>query len=168
MTQAPLTATSAGYPVDASNDQFVVTQNLHPTLSRAFDDVEVNRFSTAGAPTSSTGLFTFAGASGTVEDFVQAAIVLPSGQDLALGSHTQGTLITGGVSFAGTSPVFAFARVNPNGTLDSTFGTAGTALTTLSAASGGFFALLPQTDGTVIAVGSGINGSDLALVRFNL
>ena len=94
--------------------------------------------------------------------------MLPNGQALAIGSHILGVPFTGGVSLPQANAVFAFARVNPDGTLDSTFGTGGTALTTVSDASGGgFFALLPQSDGTVIAVG-GTNGNALELARFNL
>ena len=67
--------------------------------------------------------------------------------------------------------VQAFALANPNGTLDSSFGTSGTALTNVNLTGGGFSALFPQSDGTVIAVGEGTvssTQSGLVLARFNL
>ena len=65
----------------------------------------------------------------------------------------------------------AFARSNPDGTLDSTFGTGGTALTNVSLGGNGFAAIFPQSDGTVIAVGEGTvspTQSGLVIARFNL
>jgi hypothetical protein len=113
---------------------------------------------------SDTGLFPFTGTSLFVQDTVGTVAVLPNGQALAIGSHT---LVRATGTTAATTE-FAFARVNPDGTLDPAFGTGGTALTNLTDSSGGgFFALLPQSDGTVIAVG-GTNGNALELARFNL
>jgi uncharacterized delta-60 repeat protein len=164
VTAAPLTATSAGYPVDTTNDQFVFSQNEHPSGLKGFIDPEIIRFTTAGTVASDTGLFPFTGTSLFVQDTVSTVAVLPNGQALAIGSHT---LVRATGTTAATTE-FAFARVNPDGTLDPTFGTGGTALTNLTDSSGGgFFALLPQSDGTVIAVG-GTNGNALELARFNL
>ncbi|HYB46889.1 MAG TPA: hypothetical protein VED20_05940 [Streptosporangiaceae bacterium] len=164
VTAAPLTATSAGYPVDTTNDQFVFSQNEHPSGLEGFIDPEIIRFTTAGTVASDTGLFPFTGTSLFVQDTVGTVAVLPNGQALAIGSHT---LVRATGTTAATTE-FAFARVNPDGTLDPTFGTGGTALTNLTDSSGGgFFALLPQSDGTVIAVG-GTNGNALELARFNL
>jgi Domain of unknown function (DUF5122) beta-propeller len=62
-------------------------------------------------------------------------------------------------------------RLNANGTLDSSFGTGGTTLTSVSLDGGGFSALFPQLDGTVIAVGEGTvssTQSELVIARFNL
>jgi uncharacterized delta-60 repeat protein len=167
VTPEPLTATSAGYPVDKTNDQFVFSQNEHPSGFEGFIDPEIIRFTTAGAVASDTGLFPFTGTSLFVQDFVNAIAVLPNGQALAIGSHTlvRATGTTGAITES------AFARVNPNGTLDSTFGTGGTVLTNVNFTSGGFGALFPQSDGTVIAVGEGTLSSGqtgLVIARFNL
>ena len=70
VTAAPLTATSAGYPVDTTNDQFVFSQNEHPSGLKGFIDPEIIRFTTAGTVASDTGLFPFAGTS----LFVQPAL----------------------------------------------------------------------------------------------
>jgi len=167
VTPEPLTATSAGYPVDKTNDQFVFSQNEHPSGFEGFIDPEIIRFTTAGAVASDTGLFPFTGTSLFVQDFVNAVAVLPSGQALAIGSHTlvRATGTTGAITQS------AFARVNPNGTLDSSFGTGGTALTNVNFTSGGFGALFPQSDGTAITVGEGTLSSGqtgLVIARFNL
>jgi len=76
--------------------------------------------------------------------------VLPNGQALLLGIHSNGPTIA-----EQQAAVQAFALASPNGTLDSSFGTGGTALTNLNLGGGGFSALFPQSDGTVIAVGEG-------------
>ena len=116
---------------------------------------------------SDTGLFPFTGTSLFVQDFVNAVAVLPNGQALAIGSHTlvRATGTTGAITQS------AFARVNPNGTLDSSFGTGGTALTNVNFTSGGFGALFPQSDGTAITVGEGTLSSGqtgLVIARFNV
>jgi Domain of unknown function (DUF5122) beta-propeller len=162
VTPEPLTATSAGATFDTTNEQFVYPQlvslNGHATLA----DVKIQRFTTAGTLASSTGPFTFAGTSGSVKDAPGPVAVLPNGQALLLGSHANGATAADSLS-----AVWAFARSNPNGTLDSTFGTGGTALTNVSLNGGGFSALFPQSDGTAIAVGLD-SGVGLIIARFNL
>jgi hypothetical protein len=121
----------------------------------------------AGTVASDTGLFPFTGTSLDVQDFISTVALLPNGQALAIGSHT---LVRATGTTAATIE-FAFARVNPDGTLDSSFGTGGTALTSVDFTSGGFGALFPQSDGTAIAVGEGTlssGQSGLVIARFNL
>ncbi len=164
VTPEPLTATSAGATFDRNNDQFVYPQTF--SLSETLLDVEIQRFTTAGTLASSTGPFTFAGTSGSVRDTPSVVTVLPNGQALLIGTHADGPTIADS-----QAAVQAFALANPNGTLDSSFGTGGTALTNVNLTSGGFSALFPQSDGTVIAVGVGTissTQSGLVIARFNL
>jgi uncharacterized delta-60 repeat protein len=165
VTPNPLTATSAGATVDRNNEQFVYARAVSLGSETLFD-VEIQRYTTAGTLASSTGPFTFAGTSGSVKDTPSVVTVLPNGQALLLGTHANGPTIADQ-----QAAVQAFALANPNGTLDSSFGTGGTALTNVNFTSGGFGALFPQSDGTVIAVGEGTvssTQSGLVIARFNL
>ena len=80
------------------------------------------------------------------------------GQALAAGSH-----------FLGTS-VFGPARINPDGTLDASFGAGGTLTTTFNGDDGAG-ALLVQSDGKIIAAGFSENNTTgqvfIALARYN-
>jgi uncharacterized delta-60 repeat protein len=166
VTPEPLTATSAGATFDTTNEQFVYSRFVSPLGSETLFDVEIQRYTTAGTLASSTGPFTFAGTSGSVRDTPEVVTMLPNGQALLLGTHA-----IGATSADEQAAVQAFALANPNGTLDSSFGVGGTALTNVNFTSGGFSALFPQSDGTVIAVGVGtINStqSGLVIARFNL
>jgi uncharacterized delta-60 repeat protein len=166
VTPEPLTATSAGATFDPTNEQFVYARFVSPNGSRILLDAEIQRFTTAGTVASSTGAFTFAGTSGSVRSVPSAVAVLPNGQALVIGTQANGP-----TSAAEQSAVVAFARSNPDGTLDSTFGTGGTALTNVSLGGNGFGALFPQSDGTAIAVGVGTissTQSGLVIARFNL
>jgi uncharacterized delta-60 repeat protein len=139
VTPEPLTATSAGATFDTTNDQFVYARLVSPNGSRTLTDAEIQRFTTAGTVASSTGPFTFAGTSGSVKDAPSVVTVLPNGQALLLGIHSNGPTIA-----EQQAAVQAFALANPNGTLDSSFGTGGTALTNLNLGGGGFSALFPS------------------------
>jgi uncharacterized delta-60 repeat protein len=165
VTPEPLTATSAGATVDRNNEQFVYPQTVS-LGSETLLNVEIQRYTTAGTLASSTGPFTFAGTLGSVRDTPSAVTVLPNGQALLIGTHANGPTIADQ-----QAAVQAFALASPNGTLDSSFGTGGTALTNVNLTSGGFSALFPQSDGTVIAVGEGTvssTQSGLVIARFNL
>jgi uncharacterized delta-60 repeat protein len=65
---------------------------------------------------------------------------------------------------------FLVARVNGNGSLDSTFGTAGEVRTSLGDLNGGANGGLLQSDGKIIAVGFNATptrrGVDFAMVRY--
>jgi uncharacterized delta-60 repeat protein len=166
VTPERLTATSAGATFDPANEQFVYSQFVSPLGSETLFDAEIQRYTTAGTLASSTGPFTFAGTSGSVRSIPSALAVLPNGQALVIGTQANGA-----TSAAEQSAVVAFARSNPDGTLDPSFGTGGTALTSVSLGGNGFGALFPQSDGTVIAVGEGTvspTQSGLVIARFNL
>ncbi|MCS7219254.1 MAG: hypothetical protein NZ846_09850 [Thermus sp.] len=96
---------------------------------------------------------------GTGDDIAQALVQQPDGR-LVVAGHTQ----------TSTGPDFALVRCNPDGSLDTSFGTGGKVTT--SPGPGGddlAFALLLQPDGRLVVAGSRkISGGNLdhALVRY--
>lgn len=87
----------------------------------------------------------------------------------AMALQSDGKIVVGGTSTAGTSSSFDFAlvRYNSDGTLDGTFGTGGAVLTDFSG-SGSFdqaFAVAIQSDGKILAAG-GSGAEDFALARY--
>jgi uncharacterized delta-60 repeat protein len=89
----------------------------------------------------------------------------------ALVQQADGKLVVAGGIFTGSSDLdtaFALARYNPNGTLDSTFGTGGK-VTTDFAKNETAFGLAVQADGKLVAAGTAnsAEGSMFGLVRYN-
>ena len=71
---------------------------------------------------------------------------------------------------AGSGPQFALARYNPDGSLDSTFGSGGITLTSMGFYGGSARDILLQPDGKIIAAGSGYDNAtnhDFGLARYN-
>ncbi|MDW8092019.1 MAG: delta-60 repeat domain-containing protein [Meiothermus sp.] len=100
----------------------------------------------------------------------QVVIPIGSGEDLshALVRQPDGRLVVAGYAAAPGGSDFALARLNPDGTLDPSFG-AGGKVTTPLAGEDQAFALLLQPDGRLVAAGgSRASGSnvDYALVRY--
>jgi uncharacterized delta-60 repeat protein len=92
-----------------------------------------------------------------------------SGDDeaYALVLQGDGKLVAAGSSRNGTYDDIALARYNPDGSLDTTFGTGGTVTTPLG--SGGVARALLVQGGKLVVAGGGSNGTDddFAVVRFN-
>ena len=63
-------------------------------------------------------------------------------------------IVVAGFASNGSDDDFALARYNPDGTLDSTFGTAGTTTTAIGTSDDHANAMLIATDGTILAAGS--------------
>ncbi|WP_367154481.1 hypothetical protein [Methylomonas sp. HYX-M1] len=86
----------------------------------------------------------------------------------ALVGQADGKLVAAGYSNNGSRDSFALARYNSNGSLDATFGTAGKVVTTFRGNGDRAYALIRQTDGKWVAVGSSGNGNDddVALARY--
>ncbi len=88
-----------------------------------------------------------------------------------LALQPDGKLVAVGYTYNGTNYVFAVARYNADGSLDTSFATGGVARTAL----GGFFDIgykvVLQPDGKIVVVGSsyssGFVDSDFGLVRYN-
>lgn len=134
----------AGYAYNGTNNDFaVIRYEPNGTLDAAFD----------GAA-NGNGIVT---------------IPIGNSNDEAFGVSLQpdGKLILAGQSFNGVNTDVAFARLNNDGTLDSTFGQAGRV--TVSAGGGNDLvrSVAVQPDGRIVAAGNGVNGanSDIVVVR---
>jgi uncharacterized delta-60 repeat protein len=87
----------------------------------------------------------------------------------ALVVQADGKLVAAGFAAIGTSD-FALARYNPDGTLDSGFGTGGLVTTDFAATNDQAVGLIVQADGKLVAAGSTDvipGGSNFALARYN-
>ncbi len=92
----------------------------------------------------------------------------------AIALQNDGKIVVGGTTDASGSGEFALARYNPDGTLDTSLGNAGTGLaaTTFSGAGSDaeVYALAIQSDGKIVAAGysADLSGNfDFALARYN-
>jgi uncharacterized delta-60 repeat protein/LPXTG-motif cell wall-anchored protein len=83
----------------------------------------------------------------------------------AVAVQPDGKIILAGYADTGVR-VFAVTRYNPDGTLDSTFGTGGTQTTTFGGNSGAY-AVAVQPDGKIVLGGSAYNGFTFAVARYN-
>lgn len=158
-TPAAITVSSHGGPAAFLPDgQSVLAGSIG--VARHDVDIQVRRFNAGGSPASTSPAFDYSGASGLdqARDSASAVAVQANGQAVAGGSHFLDT---------GT---FGLARVNPDGTLDSAFGNAGTLTTTFNGDEG-VGAVVIQPDGKIIAVGFSENNSTghvfIALARYN-
>ncbi len=89
----------------------------------------------------------------------------------AVAIQGDGKIVAGGVMLGPSSPEFALARYNPNGSLDTTFNSDGK-VTTPMGFGGGVSSIAIQSDGKIVALGSistGFDGnySDFAIVRYD-
>jgi len=87
---------------------------------------------------------------GTGRDLAQASVLQADGKIVVAGSAQND---------------FALVRFNPDGTLDTAFGTGGKVLTPVTASSDEAFAVALQSDGKIVAAGKGFG--DFAVVRYN-
>lgn len=123
------------------------TQNF--SLARFLTDGSLdNGFGTAGRVTT---------AFNANNDFAyaQAVTIQPDGKIVAGGLANNSSGIA----------EFAIVRYLPNGSLDSSFGSLGKAITNISGVGDQLTALLVEPDGKILAVGSA--GEDFAVVRYN-
>jgi uncharacterized delta-60 repeat protein len=89
----------------------------------------------------------------------------------ALAIQSDGKLVVGGATLttAGSFVMFALARFNANGSLDSTFGSGGKVTTQVVFGDGeddAIFALAIQVDGRIIAAGQANFSQDFGMVRY--
>jgi uncharacterized delta-60 repeat protein len=159
VTPANIAASSHGGPAAfLPSGQSVLASSIG--VARHDVDIQVQRFNAGGGLAAASPAFDYSGVSGLdqARDSAAAVAVQANGQAVGGGSH-----------FLSTSP-FGLARVNPDGTLDSTFGSAGTLTTTFNG-DDGVGALAVQPDGKIIAVGFSENNATghvfIALARYN-
>ncbi len=159
VTPAPITSSShGGATAFLPSGQSVAGTAVG--VSRHDVDVQVQRFNPDGSPASTSPAFDYSGASGLDQARDGASAVT---------AQANGQAVVGGGHFLNTS-VFGLARVNPDGTLDSAFGTGGTLTTTFNGDES-VGAVVTQPDGKIIAVGFSENNSTghifIALARYN-
>lgn len=87
----------------------------------------------------------------------------------AIAVQTDGKFVAGGYSYDGAQKDFALIRYNTNGSLDSSFGSNGRLILSLSSGDDEIHGLAMQTDGKILVGGSAnINSNgEFAIVRFN-
>jgi uncharacterized delta-60 repeat protein len=86
-----------------------------------------------------------------------------------LALQPDGKLVAAGYSWDGTRNVFALARYNPDGSLDTSFNGTGTVMTAIGSGNDSAAALVLQPNGRIVVAGSSANGSnnEFALARYN-
>jgi uncharacterized delta-60 repeat protein len=114
-------------------------------------------FGTNGTVTTAFGTSIQAGA--------YTAVLQPDGKNIAAGYASTGT----GTTNTGTTNVFALARYNKNGTLDTSFASTGTVTTAFGSTDDRILSVATQTNGKIVAVGYSNTGiaNVFALVRYN-
>ncbi len=88
----------------------------------------------------------------------------------SLAIQTDYKIIAAGYGYSGTNNDFAAARYNPDGSLDTTFGTGGKILTAVGTLNDVGNAIVIQSDGKILIAGSTettANINDFAVVRYN-
>ena len=148
-TVTPAAITAASGPTLLPSGQFLLATTI--AVGRGEAHVQVTRYNPGSTVASTSALLSWTSATG--KDSGTAVGTLSGGQALILGSHN-----------SGTSSVLA--SVNPDGTLDSTFGTGGITLFTPPAAdTGGFFTavalVLPTGKILVVGQATASNGSPI-------
>ena len=159
VTPAPITASShGGSSAFLPSGQFVQANGV--TVAKHDVDVQVQRFNADGSLASASPAFDYSGAAGLDQALDSAG---------AVAVQANGQAVAGGAHFLSTSP-FGLARVNPDGTLDTGFGSGGVLTTTFNG-NEAVEAVLTQPDGKIIAAGFSEDNttgqSFIALARYN-
>ena len=84
--------------------------------------------------------------------------------------QSDGKIVVAGYTHTGSNYVFALARYNTNGTLDTTFNGTGKVTTAFGTAGDQAMSVAIQSDGRIVAAGTSRNGTgfyDFALARYN-
>lgn len=97
---------------------------------------------------------------GTLADSARGAVIQPDGKIVVVGMYTVGT----------NNDDIALVRYNPNGSLDTTFGTSGKVKTTVSSLDDRAYAVSLQSDGKIVIAGmtkTSSTGKDFYVSRYN-
>src|SRR6266508_2775550 len=83
--------------------------------------------------------------------------------------QSDGKIVVAGYSRNGPNDDFALARYNPDGSLDSSFGSGGKVTTPIGSSHEGAYSVAIQSDGKIVAAGYSVNGIHVifALARYN-
>jgi uncharacterized delta-60 repeat protein len=123
------------------------------------EDTQVLRFTSNGNVDASfnSPIFDFSGEGGNSQgDITNAIAIQPNGQIVLGASHFDSGF---------SNELFALGRLDQNGSLDSTFGNGGRVTTSVGGVEG-VAAVLIQSDGKIVAIGTANNFSSVALVRY--
>src|SRR5689334_18537384 len=153
VTPAAITASSSGgSSVFLPSGQFVLANGS--SVARHDDDIQVQRFNADGSLASASPAFDYSGAANLDQARDSA---------LAVAIQANGQAVVGGAHFFSTS-LIGMGRVNPDGTLDTGFGTGGVLTTTING-NEAVQAILIQPDGKILAVGnSAINATGQSFI----
>jgi len=160
-----------------SNGDFLVPEAVKPpagtapagfTFPKKSSDAEVARFTETGTPDSTFESTPFTFVPITVSNLTEDDESEPG----SLAFQSNGQIVVGG-SLSGTAggatTVFALARVNADGELDTTFGSNGTVTTVLSG-NAGVNSVLVEANGDIVAIGGVFDKSteigNLVLARY--
>jgi uncharacterized delta-60 repeat protein len=122
------------------------------------DDFALARYNPDGSLDTNFNGGTVTTAIGPGDDVAVALVLQPDGK-----------LVAAGYSWNGSQYVFALARYNPDGSLDTNFNGTGTVTTAIGPSDDEIYGLAVQPDGKLVAAGWSSNGSndDFALARYN-
>ena len=159
VTPAAITASShGGSSIFLPSGQFVQANTIG--VAKHDVDVQVQRFNADGSIASASPAFDYSGAAGLDQAIDSAG---------AVAVQANGQAVAGGAHFLSTS-LFGLARVNPDGTLDTGFGSGGVLTTTFNGDEA-VGAVVIQPDGKIIAAGFSENNTTghvfIALARYN-
>ena len=88
----------------------------------------------------------------------------------AVAIQPDGKIVVAGTSYNGTAFLYTLVRLNPNGSLDTTFDSDGIVTTAVNAKNNDIVqSVIVQSNGKIVAAGQSYNGSntDFSLVRYN-
>jgi uncharacterized delta-60 repeat protein len=163
ITPASVVVSSHGGPIAFQPDGLDVVGETAVGTNRHDLDAQIVRLTQTGAidPTFNNPPFDYGNEGGTANDSV-AATALQS--DLGV--------IAAGGTFAGGTQTFGLARISIDGSLDPSFGAGGVVTTSFPGQSAGAAtnAVIVQSDGKIVAVGTGFNNTtgvtSLVLARY--
>lgn len=158
VTSGTIVAKSAN--IFQSDSKYVIAQPVYVGAPRGRDlDVQAVRYTATGAVDSSfnTPIFDFSGEGGSSHfDVPQGSALQANNQFVLVGDH----------SVFSSPTLNALARLNPNGSFDSTFGNAGIVTNDVPAGTDGLHRVLIQTDGKILAIGTAKNGAEIFIERY--
>ncbi len=143
-----------------TDGRYIVAETVVVGTPRNHDfDTHVVRFTAAGGldSTFNSPTFDFVGEGGSGnEDAPGGAALQANGQIVVVGAHSH--------DFSNT--LNALARLNSDGSFDSTFGDAGIVTNNLPSGTDGLEKVLIQPDGKILAIGTANNFTELVLERY--
>jgi uncharacterized delta-60 repeat protein len=163
-TDFGLTETASSVVVQPDG-KIVVAGGTHPIFPSQGGQFALARYNPDGSLDTSFGSGGFVRTSFGTEGCYASALILQSdGKIIAAGSNYINFTIE-----QSSNTDFGLARYNPDGTLDSTFGSGGEVSTDFDGFNDDAFSVLIQADGKIVSVGSATslaNFYDFALVRY--